>query len=238
MDGESGGARPMWGTGLGGIAGRAAWTASRPADAAAERRAAVGVTAGGQPPKSHPAGGSRPRRPSLGGGQPAQGRELGAQGRKTVRRLLEAGLAEFDERGFQAVRVDVAGSGAGALCWADPGAADHELGQQLAAQSLAGLGGGPLLEDEQPHDVGGPLQGPQVHVVGDAVVGAPERLTGDDLLGFAGIEPATVLAIAKAQQFAEKVHAYTFPWAGRVNTRHRALRSSKGTSVSDPMICS
>jgi Nucleotidyl transferase AbiEii toxin, Type IV TA system len=59
--------------------------------------------------------------------------------------------------------------------------------------------------------------------VGDAVVGAPERLTGDDLLGFVGIEPATVLAIPKAQQFAEKVHAYTFPWAGRVNTRTRDL---------------
>ncbi len=29
-----------------------------------------------------------------------------AQGRQTVRNLLEAGLAEFDERGFQAVRVD------------------------------------------------------------------------------------------------------------------------------------
>ncbi|HYK33254.1 MAG TPA: TetR/AcrR family transcriptional regulator [Streptosporangiaceae bacterium] len=48
----------------------------------------------------------RVRRPSLGGGIPAQGRELGAQGRLTVRRLLEAGLAEFDDRGFQAVRVD------------------------------------------------------------------------------------------------------------------------------------
>jgi AcrR family transcriptional regulator len=50
--------------------------------------------------------GVRPRRPSLGGGIPAQGRELGTQGRQTVRRLLEAGLAEFDERGFQGVRVD------------------------------------------------------------------------------------------------------------------------------------
>jgi AcrR family transcriptional regulator len=46
------------------------------------------------------------RRPSLGGGAPAQGRELGRQGRETVRKLLEAGLAEFDERGYQAVRVD------------------------------------------------------------------------------------------------------------------------------------
>ena len=45
-------------------------------------------------------------RPSLGGGMPAQERELGRQGRETVRKLLEAGVAEFDERGFQAVRVD------------------------------------------------------------------------------------------------------------------------------------
>ena len=52
------------------------------------------------------ADGARTRRPSLGGGRPAQDRELRAQGRQTVRRLLEAGLAEFDERGYQAVRVD------------------------------------------------------------------------------------------------------------------------------------
>jgi AcrR family transcriptional regulator len=48
----------------------------------------------------------QPRRPSLKGGTPAQHRELGAQGQQTVRRLLEAALAEFDERRFQAVRVD------------------------------------------------------------------------------------------------------------------------------------
>ncbi|HEX9031358.1 MAG TPA: helix-turn-helix domain-containing protein [Streptosporangiaceae bacterium] len=46
------------------------------------------------------------RRPSLGGGTPAQQRELGTMGRLTVRKLLDAGLAEFDEKGFQAVRVD------------------------------------------------------------------------------------------------------------------------------------
>jgi AcrR family transcriptional regulator len=46
------------------------------------------------------------RRPSLGGGTPAQGRELGRQGRETVRKLLDAGLVEFDERGFQSARVD------------------------------------------------------------------------------------------------------------------------------------
>jgi AcrR family transcriptional regulator len=49
---------------------------------------------------------THPIPPSLGGGAPAQGRVLGRQGRQTVRKLLEAGLAEFDERGFQAVTVD------------------------------------------------------------------------------------------------------------------------------------
>jgi AcrR family transcriptional regulator len=45
-------------------------------------------------------------RPSLGGGTPAQDRELRAQGRETVRKLLEAGIIEFEERGFVGVRVD------------------------------------------------------------------------------------------------------------------------------------
>lgn len=58
---------------------------------------------------------------------------------------------------------------------------------------------------------------------GDVSVGEPERLTGDDLLSFAGIGPVTVLAIPKAQQFAEKIHAYTFPWSGRRNTRTKDL---------------
>src|SRR5258708_36020218 len=57
------------------------------------------------PPSPGAQAGNRPRRASL-GGRPAQDRELRAQGRQTVRNLLEAGLAEFDERGFQAVRVD------------------------------------------------------------------------------------------------------------------------------------
>jgi len=45
-------------------------------------------------------------RPSLDGGTPALERELGRQGRETVRRLLEAALAEFDDKGFLTVRVD------------------------------------------------------------------------------------------------------------------------------------
>ena len=32
-----------------------------------------------------------------------------------------------------------------------------------------------------------------------------------------------MLAIPEAQQFAEKVHAYTFPWTDRTNTRSRDL---------------
>src|ERR1022692_1261663 len=59
----------------------------------------------GRPPRKQLA---RPSlaRPSLGGGAPAQDRELRAQGRETVRRLLEAGMIEFEERGFHGVRVD------------------------------------------------------------------------------------------------------------------------------------
>ena len=59
--------------------------------------------------------------------------------------------------------------------------------------------------------------------IGDALYGTPERLQGEDLLAFAGIAPAEVLAIPKAQQFAEKIHAYTLPWTDRTNTRSRDL---------------
>jgi AcrR family transcriptional regulator len=52
------------------------------------------------------ADGGRTQRPSLGGGIPAKQRGLGAQGRQTVRRLLDAGLAEFEETGLQATRVE------------------------------------------------------------------------------------------------------------------------------------
>lgn len=51
-------------------------------------------------------GDARSIRPSLDGGVPALQRELGAHGRETVRRLLEAGIAEFEEAGFQAARVE------------------------------------------------------------------------------------------------------------------------------------
>ncbi len=59
--------------------------------------------------------------------------------------------------------------------------------------------------------------------IGDVLHGTPERLQAEDLLAFAGIAPAEVLAIPVAQQFAEKIHAYTFPWTDRTNTRSRDL---------------
>jgi AcrR family transcriptional regulator len=82
-------------------------SASHPPAAPAVTAGSAGAASAAERPNRPSRGtGVRPRRPSLGGGIPAQGRELGTQGRQTVRRLLEAGLAEFDERGFQAVRVD------------------------------------------------------------------------------------------------------------------------------------
>ena len=41
-----------------------------------------------------------------GGGVPAQSRELRKQGKETLRRLLEAAIEVFDERGYSAARVD------------------------------------------------------------------------------------------------------------------------------------
>src|SRR5262245_44453372 len=39
-------------------------------------------------------------------GEPAQGRELRARGRRTLRRLLDAGVKVFADRGYHAARVD------------------------------------------------------------------------------------------------------------------------------------
>src|SRR5438445_2359874 len=40
------------------------------------------------------------------GGAPAQERELRAQGKKTMRKLLDAAMEVFDRRGYHAARVD------------------------------------------------------------------------------------------------------------------------------------
>jgi len=109
-------------------------------------------------------------------------------------------------------------------------AADAELGdyfQFLIGAPHAELQGAPQGGARFPIEarLAGRLFG-RFHVdvgIGDAVHGSPERLTGDDLLAFAGVAPAQALAIPKAQQFAEKLHAYTFPWTDRTNTRTRDL---------------
>ncbi len=66
----------------------------------------------------------------------------------------------------------------------------------------------------------------QFHVdvgLGDQVAGEPEWLVGHDFLAFAGVPPAQLVVLPPAQHFAEKIHAYTFPWQGRPNTRVRDL---------------
>jgi AcrR family transcriptional regulator len=61
-----------------------------------------------EPYKSSRGPGPRRNAPGARGapGTPAQARELRAQGRKTMRRLLDAGMRVFGERGFHAARVD------------------------------------------------------------------------------------------------------------------------------------
>ena len=60
------------------------------------------------PPKSKPAkaAAATPLTSVARGGVPAQERELRAQGRRTMQRLLEAGQTVFDRQGFHGARVD------------------------------------------------------------------------------------------------------------------------------------
>lgn len=59
--------------------------------------------------------------------------------------------------------------------------------------------------------------------LGDEVLDQPDWVEGGSLLGFAGIAAPRIAIYPVAQQFAEKVHAYTFPWQGRGNTRVKDL---------------
>ena len=59
--------------------------------------------------------------------------------------------------------------------------------------------------------------------VGDAVVSKPEWQKGQELFSFAGIEPVFVALLPKDQQFAEKVHSYTFPREIREFSRTKDL---------------
>jgi hypothetical protein len=59
--------------------------------------------------------------------------------------------------------------------------------------------------------------------IGDVVLDPLEHIETRDWFGFAGIPPASVPTIQREQQFAEKLHAYTLPRAGAVNSRVRDL---------------
>ncbi len=55
--------------------------------------------------------------------------------------------------------------------------------------------------------------------VGDALVSRPDIIKGSNLLEFAGIDAVSFPVYPKEQQFAEKLHSYTFPRELRVPSR-------------------
>ena len=59
--------------------------------------------------------------------------------------------------------------------------------------------------------------------IGDPVVSPFDWIAGGPFLDFVGIPPARIAVYPLAQQFAEKVYAYTFPWRDRDNTRVKDL---------------
>src|SRR5215469_3834951 len=98
--GTAAGAGQAHGAGAGPVTGSGPVSGAGPVPSAAQTHTA-GQKRGASRPVRKPQG-----RPSLGGGEPARDRELRAQGRETVRKLLDAGMIEFEERGFNGVRVD------------------------------------------------------------------------------------------------------------------------------------
>ncbi len=59
--------------------------------------------------------------------------------------------------------------------------------------------------------------------IGDSVISEPEWKRGEDILAFAGIEPADIAVIPVEQHFAEKLHAYSYPRDKRYFSRIRDL---------------
>lgn len=57
---------------------------------------------------------------------------------------------------------------------------------------------------------------------GDPLVGEPDEVVADDVLAFAGIEPAKIRLYPVASHIAEKLHAYTLP-RSRPNSRVKDL---------------
>jgi hypothetical protein len=58
---------------------------------------------------------------------------------------------------------------------------------------------------------------------GDEVLEPFDEIVGEDWLGFAGITPIVVPALSAEQHWAEKLHAYTRPREGLINTRVKDL---------------
>lgn len=57
----------------------------------------------------------------------------------------------------------------------------------------------------------------------DILVNPIDRIKGQDWLGFCNIPSPIMPLIAREQQFAEKIHAYTLPRDGRLNSRVKDL---------------
>ena len=59
--------------------------------------------------------------------------------------------------------------------------------------------------------------------IGDAIIEPLEKANSRDWLSFAGIKCPAFTVISREQQFAEKIHAYSFPFKDRTNSRVRDL---------------
>ncbi len=59
--------------------------------------------------------------------------------------------------------------------------------------------------------------------LGDTIAAQPEWIQLHSLLEFAGIPAPRIALYPVEQQFAEKIHAYTFPWRDHENTRVKDL---------------
>jgi hypothetical protein len=109
-------------------------------------------------------------------------------------------------------------------------AADRDLGdgfefliRQPTGEQTGAPGGGMRCSVEA-RLAGRPFARFHVDVgLGDPVLDQPDWVGGSALLSFAGIPAARVALYPLAQQFAEKIHAYTFPWQDRDNTRVKDL---------------
>jgi len=59
--------------------------------------------------------------------------------------------------------------------------------------------------------------------LGGVVLDKPEWVSDRGLLEFAGIKPSRIPLLPAVQQIAEKLHAYTYDWDDRTNTRTKDL---------------